>query len=119
MIRSPILLRTALKSSQHAVNIAASAVATSTRTRGGSRETTVALARLTTTATANDTNNTRTFSTARHDDDHDSEGGPPPSKNTFGGHFDWMDPLNIKSQLTEEEVHSFYCIRDVCFVIAI
>jgi len=89
MIRSPALIRTALlKSSQHAASVVA-AVA------GGGRE--ALLTRLTTTKT------NRTFSTA-HDHDSGVDNAPPKIKNSFGGHFQWDDPLCIKSSLTEEEV---------------
>ena len=90
MIRSP-LLRTAIKSSQRA-----SAVAAKTSIpRAGlqPQQQKHALVRLTPT--------TRTFSTAHHEDDIDS---PPPIKNTFGGSYNWEDPLCIKSSLTDEEV---------------
>lgn len=33
-----------------------------------------------------------------------SDDEPPKQKNSFGGKFDWEDPLNFKSLLTEEEV---------------
>jgi len=35
---------------------------------------------------------------------HDADDEPPKQKNSFGGKFDWEDPLNFKSLLTEEEV---------------
>jgi glutaryl-CoA dehydrogenase len=34
---------------------------------------------------------------------HESEDEPPKQKNSFGGKFDWEDPLNFKSLLTDEE----------------
>eukprot|EP00578_Thalassiosira_sp_NH16_P013969 CAMPEP_0181126060 /NCGR_PEP_ID=MMETSP1071-20121207/27405_1 /TAXON_ID=35127 /ORGANISM="Thalassiosira sp., Strain NH16" /LENGTH=451 /DNA_ID=CAMNT_0023211591 /DNA_START=40 /DNA_END=1395 /DNA_ORIENTATION=- len=74
MIRSPILIRTALRTSQHAASVAE--------------------ARLTTGTT------TRKLSTAR-DDDSES---PPKIKNAFGAEFHWEDPLNVKRSLTDEEV---------------
>jgi hypothetical protein len=39
---------------------------------------------------------------------HDVDDEPPKQKNSFGGKFDWADPLNFKSLLTEEEVRDFY-----------
>mmetsp|Transcript_21514 Transcript_21514/g.46761 ORF Transcript_21514/g.46761 Transcript_21514/m.46761 type:complete len:463 (+) Transcript_21514:269-1657(+) len=84
MIRSPILVRSALKSSQHAASVAAAIVP-----RREIRD--QALVRLTKT--------TRSFSTARNDDIET----PPKIKNTFGASFDWKDPLNYKSSLTDEE----------------
>jgi len=89
MIRSLALFRTALlKSSQNAASVVAAA-------GGGGRE--ALLTRLTTTKT------NRTFSTA-HDHDSGVDNAPPKIKNSFGGHFQWDDPLCIKSSLTEEEV---------------
>ncbi len=44
----------------------------------------------------------RKFSTAR--DDHHDEHEPPKKKNVFGAKYDWQDPLNFKSLLTEDEV---------------
>jgi hypothetical protein len=40
------------------------------------------------------------FATIPHSEDEE----PPKVKNSFGGKFDWQDPLNFKSLLTEEEV---------------
>ena len=91
MIRSPLLIRTAIKSSQRAASVAATTAASSIPRAGIQQQ--HALVRLTPT--------TRTFSTAHHEDDIDS---PPPIKNTFGGSYNWEDPLCIKSSLTEEEV---------------
>ena len=91
MIRSPLFIRTAIKSSQRAASVAATTAASSIPRAGIQQR---ALVRLTPT--------TRTLSTAHHDvDDIDS---PPPIKNTFGGSYNWEDPLCIKSSLTEEEV---------------
>ena len=93
MIRSPLLIRTAIKSSQRVASVAATTAASSIPRAGIQQQ--HALVRLTPTTT-------RTFSTAHHDvDDIDS---PPPIKNTFGGSYNWEDPLCIKSSLTEEEV---------------
>ena len=47
----------------------------------------------------------RPFSTARHEDDSRNE-APSKFKNAFGAYFDWEDPLNYKSLLTDEEVRS-------------
>lgn len=44
----------------------------------------------------------RKFSTAR--DDHHDDHEPPKKKNVFGAKYDWQDPLNFKSLLTEDEV---------------
>ena len=90
MIRSPLLVRTAIKTSQRAASVAATTAASSIPRAGIQQH---ALVRLTPT--------TRTFSTAHHVDDIDS---PPPIKNTFGGSYNWEDPLCIKSSLTDEEV---------------
>ena len=38
---------------------------------------------------------------------HETDDEPPKQKNSFGGKFDWEDPLNFKSLLTEEEVRVF------------
>jgi hypothetical protein len=35
---------------------------------------------------------------------HDVDDKLPRQKNAFGGRFDWEDPLNFKSLLTEDEV---------------
>ena len=92
MIRSPLLIRTAIKSSHRAASVAATTAASSIPRAGIQQR---ALVRLTPTTTT-------TFSTAHHDvDDIDS---PPPIKNTFGGSYNWEDPLSIKSSLTDEEV---------------
>lgn len=92
MIRFPLLVRTAIKSSQQAANVAAEAVSS----KGVVGREAAALARLT-----SNTKQQRTFSTARHDDDIEA---PPKIQNSFGGHFHWEDPLNFKSLLTDEEV---------------
>jgi len=44
----------------------------------------------------------RKFSTAR--DDHHDDHEPPKKKNVFGAKYDWQDPLNFKSLLTEDEI---------------
>ena len=93
MIRSPLLIRTAIKSSQRAATVAATTAASSIPRAGIQQQ--HALVRLTPT--------TRTFSTAHHHDVDDID-SPPPIKNTFGGSYNWEDPLCIKSSLTEEEV---------------
>ena len=41
------------------------------------------------------------FASLPHDHTDDA---PPKQKNSFGGKFNWEDPLNFKSLLTEEEV---------------
>ena len=94
MIRSPLLIRTAIKSSQRAATVAATTAASSIPRAGIQQQ--HALVRLTPTTT-------RTFSTAHHHDVDDID-SPPPIKNTFGGSYNWEDPLCIKSSLTEEEV---------------
>lgn len=38
---------------------------------------------------------------------HETDDEPPKQKNSFGGKFDWEDPLNFNSLLTEEEVRVF------------
>ena len=93
MIRSPLLIRTAIKSSQRVASVAATTAASSIPRAGIQQQ--HALVRLTPTK--------RTFSTAHHHDVDDID-SPPPIKNTFGGSYNWEDPLCIKSSLTEEEV---------------
>ena len=47
---------------------------------------------------------------------HESEDEPPKQKNSFGGKFDWEDPLNFKSLLTDEEVRVFEHTNHHCHV---
>ena len=45
-----------------------------------------------------------------------SDDEPPKQKKSFGGKFNWEDPLNFKSLLTEEEVsHSLFVLMRLFF----
>ena len=91
MIRSQIL-RTVIKRNSRC---APSIVAIQTTNRKFVLSTTIASSK-------------RAFSTAHH---HDHDDGPPPMKNTFGGDFNWKDPLCIANSLTDDEVRIYILNR--------
>ena len=97
MIRSHTILRTVIKrnNSQRA---APSIVAARRRTDHHY----LSIVQSTTVASSE-----RALSTA-HRHDHDDDDGPPPKKNTFGGDFNWKDPLCIANSLTDDEVRRRY-----------
>mgnify|MGYP001046690075 CR=1 FL=1 len=95
MIRSHTILRTVIK--RNSQRAAPSIVAARRRTDHHY----LSIVQSTTVVSSN-----RAFSTA-HRHDHNDDDGPPPQKNTFGGDFNWKDPLCIANSLTDDEVRRY------------
>ena len=93
MIRSHTILRTVIK--RNSQRAAPSIVAARRRTDHHY----LSIVQSTTVASSE-----RALSTAHR---HDHDDGPPPKKNTFGGDFNWKDPLCIANSLTDDEVRRY------------